>query len=72
VGYLNGTGPSQWNWRHGSIAGRVAYVLGLGSTAGTRAGIDRVVRRIKWALWAATLASAGIEGWAAWGKWTSP
>jgi STE24 endopeptidase len=72
VAQLNGLGPRQWNWRHGSIAGRVAYVMWLGSTGGTRAGIDRVVRRIKAALWAATVVSAGTVAWAAWGTWASP
>jgi STE24 endopeptidase len=66
VAQLNGLGPRQWNWRHGSIADRVAHVMWLGSTGGTRARIDRVVRRIKAALWAATAVSAGIVGWAAW------
>jgi STE24 endopeptidase len=60
VAQLNGTSPGQWNWRHGSIAGRVEHVMWLGSTAGTREGIDRVVRRIKAALWLATAVGAAI------------
>ena len=60
VAQLNGASPRQWNWRHGSIAGRVAHVLWLGSTAGTRSQIDRVVRRIKAGLWVATVVSAAI------------
>ncbi|MCD6304301.1 MAG: M48 family metalloprotease, partial [Planctomycetes bacterium] len=59
VGQLNGIPPGQWNWRHGSIAARVAYIMWLGSTAGSRAAIDRVVRRIKVVLWCTT-ALAGI------------
>jgi hypothetical protein len=58
VGQLNGIPPRQRNWRHGSIAGRVRYVLWLGSTAGTRRDINRLVRRIKIGLWVA-LAAAG-------------
>jgi Zn-dependent protease with chaperone function len=72
VAYLNGLSPGQWNWRHGSIAGRVAYVIWLGSTGGTRAGIDRVVRRIKWALWAATIVAGGIMAWVTWGPQATP
>lgn len=60
VAQLNGTSPRQWNWRHGSIAGRVAYIMWLGSTAGTRRPIDRVVLRIKAALWAATAAGLAL------------
>jgi STE24 endopeptidase len=58
VAQLNGMSPRQWNWRHGSIARRVEYIIYLGSTAGNRRDIDRVVRGIKLALWAAALLSA--------------
>jgi STE24 endopeptidase len=58
VGELNGIPARQRNWRHGSIAQRVGYVLWLGSTSGTRERDDRKVRRIKWALW--VLAAAGV------------
>jgi len=60
VARINGVSPRQWNWRHGSIASRVGYVMWLGSTAGTRAAADRTARRIKLALWAAAVASAVI------------
>ena len=57
VAQLNGTSVHQSNWRHGSIARRVQYLLSLGATGRTRKDIDRVVRRIKLGLWLA-LASA--------------
>ncbi len=60
IAQLNGIAPGQWNWRHGSIRGRVAYVMWLGSTAGNREDADRPIRRIKAGLWAATALSAGI------------
>ena len=60
VAVLNGIPTHQRNWRHGSIASRVDYILWLGSTGGSRQQIDRVVRRIKLALWAATACAAAI------------
>ena len=60
VAQLNGISPHQRNWRHGSIAHRAAYVMWLGSTGGSRGRIDRVVRRIKAALWAAVALSAAV------------
>lgn len=53
VSQLNGTPLHQSNWRHGSIARRVQYLLSLGSAGGTRKDIDRVVLRIKIGLWLA-------------------
>lgn len=53
VAQLNGTGPYQWNWRHGSIARRVGYVLWLCSTGGSPADAGRPVRRIQAVLLAA-------------------
>ena len=61
IARLNGLPQAQFNWRHGSIASRVAYVLYLGGTRGTRRPIDRTIARIKLALWlqlAAGLAAA--------------
>ena len=60
IAQLNGIGQAQWNWRHGSIRGRVAYVMWLGSSAGNRGDADRPVRWIKAGLWAATALSAAI------------
>ena len=72
VAQLNGIAVTQRNWRHGSIAARISYVLWLGGSRGTRTGIDRLVRRIKLALWAglavavaATAALAVQAHWAA-------
>jgi len=60
IAQLNGIGPGQWNWRHGSIGGRVAYVMWLGNTAGNRGDADRPVRRIKAGLWAAMALAAAV------------
>jgi len=60
IAELNGIPPRQHNWRHGSIAARVSYVLWLGSIAGTRDAADRTVRRIKLALWLTLAAAIGI------------
>jgi STE24 endopeptidase len=51
VARLNGIPVRQRSWRHGSIATRIDYVLWLASTGGSRRSIDRVVRRIKLAIW---------------------
>jgi len=59
IAELNGIPPRQRNWRHGSIADRVSYILWLGAGPGTRRHIDRLVRRIKLALWVALLVGAG-------------
>lgn len=58
VAELNGMSHSRPNWRHGSIAWRVQYILGLGSSFGTRGDIDRLVKWIKAACWILLLASA--------------
>jgi len=55
VARLNGMPPSQPNWRHGSIANRVSYILWLGGTHGSRRDADRAVRRVKLGIWAAAL-----------------
>jgi hypothetical protein len=61
VAQLGGTSLSQRNWRHGSIAWRVEYIIYLGSTGGGREKIDKVVRRIKAGLWIAfAFAAAGM------------
>ena len=60
VAELNGIPAGQRNWRHGSIASRVRYIMWLGSTAGNRREIDRLVRLIKAALWAAVVVSASV------------
>jgi STE24 endopeptidase len=47
IGQLSAIPANRMNWRHGALAGRISYVLWLGSTARTRREIDRVVNRIK-------------------------
>ena len=60
VGELNGIPPTQRNWRHGSIAHRVDYVLHLAGVGGSRRPIDRTVRRIKLALWLSLAAGVAV------------
>lgn len=66
VGELNGTAPYQYNWRHGSIASRVGYIIWLGSTGGSRRPIDRTVRGVKAALWLTCFAGAIVAAWMLW------
>lgn len=58
VGRLNAIPATQPNWRHGSIARRVSYILWLSSRGGTRREIDRTVRWIKAGIWLAVALSA--------------
>jgi hypothetical protein len=51
IAELNAIPAGQWNWRHGSIAGRIQYILWLGASGGSRRSIDRVIRRVKLGLW---------------------
>jgi STE24 endopeptidase len=60
IAILNGIDQHKRNWRHGSIASRVRYILSLGSTGGTRRQIDTTVRRIKIAILLGLLAAAGV------------
>jgi Zn-dependent protease with chaperone function len=61
VGELNGIAPRHRNRWHGPLEDRINYILYLGSTAGTRGGIDRLVRRIKLMCWLLVLAAvAGV------------
>lgn len=60
IAQLNGIPARRPNWRHGSIASRVAFILTLGSMGGSRKDIDRKVRRVKLLLWAALLASVAV------------
>jgi STE24 endopeptidase len=61
VALLSGTSMSKFNWRHGSIAWRVGYIIYLGSTGGGRRQINKVVGRIKAGLWIAFgLAVGGV------------
>ncbi|MDP6543213.1 MAG: M48 family metallopeptidase [Phycisphaerae bacterium] len=58
IARLNGIEQHKHNWRHGSIAHRVQYILLLGSTGGTRRQIDTTVRRIKIAIILGAVATA--------------
>ena len=60
IARLNGIDPHKRNWRHGSIANRVQYILFLGSSAGTRRHIDSTVARIKIAIILSLIAAAGV------------
>ena len=62
---LNGIPARRGNWRHGSIHDRVAYILWLGAAARGRGPIDRLVSRIKLALWLIALAAAALLSLAA-------
>jgi STE24 endopeptidase len=66
VAALNGFPPDRFNWRHGPISWRVAYVLRLGATGGTRVPIDRLVGRLKRALWASLAAAMAMTASLAW------
>lgn len=60
VAQLAGLSMTQRNWRHGSLAWRVHYIMYLGSTCGSRAQIDGLVRRIKLWLWIAFASAAAV------------
>ncbi len=60
VGELNGIPLQQRNWRHGSIARRIAYVLYLGSTGGTRDRDDRFIRRLKVGIWLLVIVTIAV------------
>ena len=61
VARLNHVTRTARNWRHGTIAWRVDYILHLGATRGSRRPIDRLVRRIKIGLWLALAASIALS-----------
>lgn len=60
VAQLAGLSMTQRNWRHGSLAWRVHYIMYLGSMCGSRAQIDSLVRRIKLGLWIAFISAAAV------------
>jgi len=60
IARMNGIDPHRRNWRHGSIASRIEYVLFLGSTGGGRDAIDATVRRVKVAILLAVAAAASL------------
>jgi STE24 endopeptidase len=63
IAQLNGISLTHRNWRHGSLEGRISYVLWLGSTFASRRKIDRLVLWMKVALWLATAISVALLLW---------
>ncbi len=59
IAQLNGINSNARNWRHGSIAHRIQYILMLGSTGGTRTEIDKKVKRVKIAIVLGAAAAVG-------------
>jgi hypothetical protein len=57
---INCSSLERRNWRHGSVAWRVEYLMRLSATGGSVDQIDRIVRGIKLAIWAGTLAAVGL------------
>lgn len=60
VARLNGMQLERFNWRHGSIAWRVNYILSLGARGGSVHEIGRLVKGIKRGLLLAAAAGVGI------------
>ncbi|MBS3734424.1 MAG: M48 family metalloprotease [Phycisphaerae bacterium] len=60
VARLNGMPTRRRNWRHGSIAARVSYILWLSTRGGTCREINRVVRHIKLGIWALAAGAAAL------------
>lgn len=60
VAQLNGISQRQRNWRHGSIARRVGFVLWLGARGESTELINRLIRRCKIALWVVFGLSAAL------------
>jgi STE24 endopeptidase len=50
VAQMSGAPMNQRNWRHGSIASRINFLLWIAATGQTRECIDRPVRRRKWGI----------------------
>ncbi len=63
VARLNYVDRHQRNWRHGPIAWRVGHILHLGATGGTRRRINRLVFRVKIALWASLAGAVALTLW---------
>ena len=60
VAELNMISTGGGNWRHGTIDWRTDYLMQLSVRGGTRREIDRIVRRIKLATWAAAIGAAAV------------
>lgn len=70
VAQLNGVSSNAPNWRHGTIAQRIEYILWLGATGQTRRIVDRRVVGIKRAIWVLLIVS--IAATAAATYWGAP
>jgi len=60
VAYLNGTPPNQWSWRHGSIADRINYVLGLAARGSSIKHVDEQMSRVKICIWLMLMLGAAL------------
>jgi len=60
VGRLNGAPREMPNWRHGSIAARVDFLIRWVHRGGSRIAFDRTVHRVKVALWLGLLAAIAL------------
>lgn len=69
VGRLNGLPRNARNWRHGSIASRVAFLGSWAAEGFTRRQFDRTMSKLKWLLWAALLIGAASMAFT-WRHWT--
>lgn len=65
VGRLNGISPSRRNFRHGSIAHRLAYLERISRSGEGCSTVARSVRRIKIAIWLLAAAGAGVTAFVA-------
>jgi Zn-dependent protease with chaperone function len=60
IGRLNGMSLDQYNWLHGRLSDRIAYVSRVGHSGAGRRPIDRRVGLIKAVLWGALGAGMGL------------
>lgn len=67
VGQMSGASLDQRNWRHGSIASRINFLMWIAATGQTRECIDKPVRRRKWGIAIGfVLAGAALAAEAQW------
>ncbi len=63
VAALNRTDPGDWSWRHGSIAGRTAFLAALAENTAAEPRFQAEIRRLKLVVGLA-IAAAAIAAWA--------
>jgi STE24 endopeptidase len=63
VAVLNGIPHDERSWRHSSIASRMRFLTGLAGDVVRLRSYDRLIRRIKVALWAASMGGLLFAGW---------